>query len=316
MIKNILYSLLLHSTFAFLIYFNFRHIVQETIELKDGLTVGVVSLQDITKPAKITTPSQITDAPKTTPISKAETKKKNVAAPKTTAKKKIITAPKKQEQPLAKNNKAAQLPLAKPMLESKAQFKKTEEEKTKEVAKNKDENEIKTKDETQEIKAEKLEEVAQKTDDETAKNITNDEENKSIETKSEAEEQAEEGRATGLEALNAENISDVADLENLQLSAREKFNIQSQLRACYKRATINVAKSNYTALVKVVILPDGTIDFDAEKIIDSKRYNAKDQNYKNRMDTVLQTFELCSPLRNMPSDKYEIWREFTIEFGD
>lgn len=262
MIKNILYSLLLHSTFAFLIYFNFRHIIQENIDLKDGVIVGIVSMQDLVKPAKV------------------------VATPEVAVKKKEKPIIKKTSKPKIKNTKAAARPLAKPILDSKAQFKKTEEEKTKEVVKK--------------VEEEKVEEEAQKIEEE-----------KPVEAKEEEEEKPVEE----VQAANAEN-NNAPDLESLQLSAREKFNIQSQLRACYKRALINVPKSNFTALVKVTILPDGTIDFDQDKIIDAERYNSKDLNYKNRMDSVLQTLELCSPLRNMPSDKYEIWREFTIEFGD
>ena len=246
MIKNILYSLLLHSTFAFLIYFNFRHIINEKIDLKDGVIVGIVSLQDITKPTKI--------------IEKSE-----VAVEK---KKKLIV--KKAAKPKVKNNKT----IARPLLENKAQFKKVEEEKTEEVVK-------------------KVEEE------------------KPVETK---EEEEEEKPSEEVQTATTNTTSNVEDLENLQLSAREKFNIQSQLRACYRRSLANVPKSTFIATVKVVILKDGTIDFDAENIIDAQRYN-KDTNYKNRMDSIVQTLELCSPLRNMPSDKYEIWREFTIEFG-
>ena len=247
MIKNILYSLLLHSTFAFLIYVNFRHHLIEKIDLKDGITVGIVSLQDLTKPEKIVTKPEI--------VTKKEEK--------------LIT--KKISKPKVKNNKT----IARPLLAHKAQFKKVEEEKTEEVVK--------------EIKEEKI---------------------------VEAKEEEEEKPAEEIKTAAIDNSNNAEDLENLQLSAREKFNIQSQLRACYKRALTNVPKSNFVAVVKVTILQDGTIDFDEENIIDAERYNnPKDANYKNRMDSIVQTLELCSPLRNMPSDKYEIWREFTIEFG-
>ncbi len=245
MIKNILYSLLLHSTLAFLIYFNFHQIINEKIDLKDGVTVGIVSLQDITKPTKVTEKSEVVEEEK-----------------------KIIV--KKTAKPKVKPVKA----IARPLLENKAQFKKAEEEKTEEVAK-------------------KVEEE------------------KPVETKEEEEEKPTEE----IQTATIDSTNNAEDLENLQLSAREKFNIQSQLRACYKRALANVPKSNFVALVKVTILQDGTIDFDTDDMIDSQRYNSKDANYKNRMDSVVQTLELCSPLRNMPSEKYEIWREFTIEFG-
>jgi len=263
MIKNILYSLLMHSTFAFLIYVNFHHKIIEKIDLKDGLTVGIVSLQDITKPTKVTTKSELVVEKKEKPITK------------------------KISKPKIKNKK----PIARPLLENKPQFKKAEEEKTEEVVKKIEE----------EKPEEKIKEVVKKIEEEEV-----------VEAKEEeTEKPAEEDVAANVDAIN-----NIEDLESLQLSAREKFNIQSQLRACYKRSLANIPKSNYTAVVTVTILQDGTIDFDSDNIIDAKLYNnPKDTNYKNRMDSILQTLELCSPLRNMPSDKYEIWREFTIEFG-
>lgn len=265
MIKNILYSLLLHSTFAFLIYFNFHHTIQENIDLKDGVVVSIASLQDFTKSEKI--------------IAKTE---KEETKPQPKKEKTII---KKNSKPKIKNTK----PIAKPVFDQKTEFKKLEETKTEETEKKPTE--------------EKPEEIIKKNETETKNKEETTQESKE---KEQSEEQS---------VNNTENISDAQNLENLQLSAREKFNIQSQLRACYKRALINTPKSNYTALIKVTILQDGTIDFDPDEIIDVKKYT-KDANYKNRMDSVIQTLELCSPLRNMPFDKYEIWREFTIEFGD
>lgn len=268
----------MHSTFAFLIYVNFHHKIIEKIDLKDGLTVGIVSLQDITKPTKVAAKSEIL------------------------SQKKEQSAAKKISKPKIKNKK----PTARPLLENKTQFKKVEEEKTEEI--------VKKVEEEKPVEA-KTEEIVKKTTKEkpvetkTEEIIKKTAEEKPLETKQ--EEAAEENINAAIDETN-----DAEDLESLQLSAREKFNIQSQLRACYKRSLANVPKSNYTAVVIVTILQDGTIDFDADNIIDPKLYNnPKDTNYKNRMDSILQTLELCSPLRNMPSDKYEIWREFTIEFG-
>ena len=241
MIKNILYSLLLHSIAALLIYINFHHHSIENLELKDGPTVGIVSLANTTK---------------------SKESAKNSAIP---------TKEEGEEKPIAK--KANKIKTRKsdsiaPTLKSKAEFTKNKEDK-------KEENVV-----------------------ETAENIK--------------EKVNEEIGSSAVEKLD-----NIEDLENLQLSAREKFNIQSQLKACYKRAIGSESKSNFITIVKVKILQDGTIDFDAENIINNDQYtDQKNTNYKKHMDIIIRTLELCSPLRNMPSDKYEIWREFTIEFGE
>jgi len=118
---------------------------------------------------------------------------------------------------------------------------------------------------------------------------------------------------TVVESLKEDEMS---NLENLNLSAREKFNIQSQLKSCYYRSTVNSNKNKIPLVIRVRILADGTINFDAEKIIDAERYNdPKESDYRMAIDNIVATLEFCSPLRNMPSDKYDIWKEFAIEFG-
>jgi hypothetical protein len=253
MIKNILYSLFLHSLLLFLIYFNFRHIINEKLDLKEGITVGIIGLQDISKPQKLITKPEVA-------VEKSE--------------KKIVKKISKPKPKIVKN-KIDETKAIKPVEEKKPEFKKIEETKIVEKEKKVEEKKI-------------------------------------IETKEELEEEPLED----IEETNLEEANTTENLENLQLSAREKFNIQSQLRACYKRALRNVPKSNFVAIVTVSVSQDGTINFDQDEMIDFKRYhNAKEVDYKHRMDAVLQTLELCSPLRNMPLDKYDVWREFTIEFG-
>lgn len=285
MIKNILYSLLLHSTFAFLIYANFHHTIHDTIDLKDGVVVGIVSWQDVVSPTKIVENPKIIE--------------KKVEAKPDVKKKKPKVKPKKKTEPKAKiikteeksDKKTDKKSATKPLIEDKAQFKKTEE---KEKPQEKTEN---TKEEKPQEKDEKVEEVKPE---------------ETVEEDKKPEEELEVDNPV----VNNSSTNDVQDLENLQLSAREKFNIQSQLKTCYSRALTDVPKSNFIVIVKVIILEDGTIDFNEDKIIDVDRYNnPKELDYKNRIDSVIRALELCSPLRNMPSDKYDIWREFTIEFG-
>jgi hypothetical protein len=104
------------------------------------------------------------------------------------------------------------------------------------------------------------------------------------------------------------------EIESLNLSAREKFNIQSQLKMCYSRAVkLSNAKNQVSLSVSISI--DGEINTDIEKIADLDRYGT-DLNYKIAIDNAIVALELCSPLRNMPMDKYDIWKEVVVEFGD
>lgn len=114
---------------------------------------------------------------------------------------------------------------------------------------------------------------------------------------------------------------DIADdknsLENLDLSSREKFNIQSQLKFCYRTAITESKLENETKVItKVKIGITGKIQSNLDELMDSERYRDPDEiDYRNTIENIRRALNLCSPLRNLPLDKYYIWKEITLEFG-
>ncbi len=115
-----------------------------------------------------------------------------------------------------------------------------------------------------------------------------------------------------------ENTEVIDQLEDLNLTAREKFNIQSQLNGCFYRVLKdkNLDEKEKTDFeIKVRLLVDGTILFNREENIDQKRYeNPAEKKYREIVDNVVLAIELCSPFRNLTAEKYDIWREFRIKF--
>ena len=108
------------------------------------------------------------------------------------------------------------------------------------------------------------------------------------------------------------------NLDSMDLSAREKFNIQSQLNRCYRRAIDETKLNSKTKIaIKVEISEDGYIDSDLESSIDELSYNnPRDTGYKIAIDNIRRAIDLCSPLRNLPLDKYDAWREVLLEFDE
>lgn len=107
------------------------------------------------------------------------------------------------------------------------------------------------------------------------------------------------------------------ELENLDLSAREKLNMRSQLKRCYSRA-IREADFSSKTMISIVIQIDeyGYIESNLDTILDEKRYNdPEESSYKLAVDNIRRTINLCSPLRNLPTDKYDIWKKITLDFG-
>jgi hypothetical protein len=69
--------------------------------------------------------------------------------------------------------------------------------------------------------------------------------------------------------------------------------------------------------VQIEISKDGVIDLSFDKEIDINKYNnPKETAYKIAVDNAVFAIDLCSPFRNMPLDKYQVWKEMTIEFDE
>jgi BMFP domain-containing protein YqiC len=114
-------------------------------------------------------------------------------------------------------------------------------------------------------------------------------------------------------------VVDMANsLENLDLSGREKFNIQSQLKFCYRMAQSESKLESKTKVVaKVQISRDGKISINFDDLINKLRYDDPDESdYRNTITNVKRALDLCSPLRNLPLDKYDIWKEVVLEFEE
>lgn len=114
----------------------------------------------------------------------------------------------------------------------------------------------------------------------------------------------------------SEEYVGISNLENINLSAREKFNIQTQLRRCYKRAIGDNTDNKLKIVIVAKINKDGFINSNLDEIIDMQKYNdLQNGDYKIAVDNVKKALSFCSPLRNLPLDKYEIWKEVLLEFG-
>jgi hypothetical protein len=114
----------------------------------------------------------------------------------------------------------------------------------------------------------------------------------------------------------SEKYAGISNLENINLSAREKFNIQTQLRRCYKRAIGDNTDNKLKIVIVAKINKDGFINSNLDEIIDMQKYNdLQNGDYKIAVDNVKKALSFCSPLRNLPLDKYEIWKEVLLEFG-
>jgi outer membrane biosynthesis protein TonB len=295
MIKNLLYSIFLHSLLLAIIYanFNLRNYRQdEVIKVAVNLVAIDGSIIDVKKnnsePEKKAEEAPKKDEDKKPKIKDDQTPK----SPKKSNKDQVKKPPKKAVE--AKNKKVKENKKPANIDNKNNQFKKPKEDK---------------KDPKTELNKED-----QKLDEKEAE-IESDSQNKKedLGVKKETPEETPAEEKDEAIAANADNIN---SLQNINLSLREKFNIQSQLRVCYKRAIKENGKdSQIKVTVAVNIAEDGSMAPNFDDVIDEAKYK-QDSKYKIAIDNAKRALELCSPLRNLPLDKYDIWKEVLLEFDE
>jgi hypothetical protein len=289
MIKNLLYSLFLHFLLLLGIYANFN--LKEIDESKTTeIAVSLISLNGSENSSSTKPSAEVKEEAQAKPV-----KKIKVKAAASSDKKSKKNQVKEVQKKLTKSTPAKAV--AKPVTEESS-----EEFKPQEVAK------------------EIPKEVSKpQEDDEVNKNHDAEEHATSNKEKDLGAEKKIDKNTEESEAKNADKDSAnmASNIETLDLSAREKFNIQSQLKRCYNRAVDETKlESNLRIVVKAHVSEEGYIDSDLNDLIEAERYNnPKEANYKIAIDNARRALDLCSPLRNLPLDKYDVWKEVILEFG-
>jgi len=292
MIKNLLYSLFIHFLLLLVIYLNFNLRKPEESKTTE-IAVSLVTLTGEEKSNIDQFASTAKEESKKDEGAKKVEETKEAESTKITEKNKVKKSPKKLAR--AKVAKAVK----KAVIEEKIKEFKPEE---KEEIKQKDASKLQE-DEVQNQNEDKEEnDVPKKEEDSGAKK----------ESTKESEEKKQENPKDS-------KVVDMANsLENLDLSGREKFNIQSQLKFCYRMAQSESKLESKTKVVaKVQISRDGKISINFDDLINKLRYDDPDESdYRNTITNVKRALDLCSPLRNLPLDKYDIWKEIVLEFEE
>ena len=292
MIKNLLYSLFIHFLLILVIYLNFNLRKPEENKTTE-IAVSLVTLTGEEKSNIDQFPSAAKEESKKDEGAKKVEETKEAESTKITEKNKVKKSPKKLAR--AKVAKAVK----KAVIEEKIKEFKPEE---KEEIKQKDASKLQE-DEVQNQNEDKEEnDVPKKEEDSGAKK----------ESTKESEEKKREN------PKDSEMVNMANSLENLDLSGREKFNIQSQLKFCYRMAqSESKLESKAKVIAKVQISREGKISINFDDLINKLRYDDPDESdYRNTISNVQRALDICSPLRNLPLDKYDIWKEVVLEFEE
>ncbi|OFW81425.1 MAG: hypothetical protein A2887_03895 [Alphaproteobacteria bacterium RIFCSPLOWO2_01_FULL_40_26] len=292
MIKNLLYSLFLHFILLLIIYTNFN-LKKINEDKTTEIAVSLIALNGDENASNIKPVGKNDEEEKET---KTETTKEEIKKPQSQKKsKQDKVREKQQKETLSKPAKSIKKSLSQEKIQ---EFQRQEKEDQKQ-------------EEAPRIKEDKI-----SNENQDSKNNDTPNQNQEIGAKQKSSEEQEENSKKNI--TQNETIDLANSLENMDLSAREKFNIHLQLKRCFRRA-IDETKlsSKMKVIIKVIISQDGYIGSDIDELIDVKRYNNPQEiNYKIAIDNVKRALNLCSPLRNLPLDKYDVWREAILEFDE
>jgi len=108
------------------------------------------------------------------------------------------------------------------------------------------------------------------------------------------------------------------NLEGNGLSAREKNNIQSQLTSCYRKAILeSKEKTDLGFIIKIEVNENGYIKTNIDDLVDKEKYNNPDEKkYRALINNIKRTFDLCNHIRNLPVEKYDIWKIIVLKFDN
>jgi hypothetical protein len=123
---------------------------------------------------------------------------------------------------------------------------------------------------------------------------------------------ADEGEAVEMET--GEDIKNV-----INLSIRERANIQRQIRSCYKMAILRSGVDSTTKVrLRVSLKKDGNINMKEVIVLNEDMYAYKNEKERESFEIAVENAKtalvFCSPLRNLPDNKYRVWKEMSLEF--
>jgi outer membrane biosynthesis protein TonB len=97
------------------------------------------------------------------------------------------------------------------------------------------------------------------------------------------------------------------------LSLSEEDAIRSQIAKCWSVPAGAREASDMAVLLHISLERDGTVK--SVKIVDNNRYNSGNQDfYRAAADSAVRAVKKCSPLKNLPTNKYNNWKELELNF--
>jgi type IV secretory pathway VirB10-like protein len=107
--------------------------------------------------------------------------------------------------------------------------------------------------------------------------------------------------------------SDAPYDDSMPLSISEKDTIRSQFLVCWTMPAGAKDAHTLASRIKVELRPDGTV-LKAELAPDQRGRYASDPFFRAAADSAIRAVHKCSPIKNLPPEKYNSWRAMELNF--
>jgi len=126
--------------------------------------------------------------------------------------------------------------------------------------------------------------------------------------KSEESKKPTEAKPTNTKKAVSQNYDASKPLSMSEIDA-----IRQQIQQCWNPPIGAKDAGNLIINLRINIAEDGTVT-KVELDSDESRYNS-DSFFKAAADSAMRAVHKCSPLKNLPSDKYSTWSDITMTFN-
>ncbi|MFT4717887.1 MAG: hypothetical protein ACI9IL_000206 [Rickettsiales bacterium] len=111
------------------------------------------------------------------------------------------------------------------------------------------------------------------------------------------------------------DIVEYTGVDDFGISGRERANLKLQVTRCYQKSKEGFKKFNINVSVNVRVMSNGVIDYNNMIFTNQIELSKVDKKILHKITmSIVDTLKDCSPLRNLPKDKYGIWKRMNIKF--
>ena len=128
--------------------------------------------------------------------------------------------------------------------------------------------------------------------------------------KKQAAEEKKEAKADESQKAKAKTSTLFDPSQSLSISERDA--IIQQISQCWSIPAGAKDAQNLSVILHLSLEKDGTVR--DVKIVDTSRYGSGDTFYRAAVDSAVRAVLKCSPLKNLPQDKYDSWNEIEMNF--